>query len=157
VLFPESRVSVYRVMIPQTLCAVDKAQDVARAYKVTAMPTFAYVKNRRPSGKLLQSTGWRASQTQAQWRAVSRIPCQCRYTADARVLLLQIDFHATCELIPTAPPSSRALTTRVLAGELLKHRRNGVLFPESRVSVYCSKARRKLTHTGPAPWEEQLS
>jgi hypothetical protein len=43
--------------------------------------------------------------------------------------------------------------SRVLAGELLKHRRNGVLFPESRVSVYCSKARRKLTHTGPAPWE----
>jgi hypothetical protein len=34
-------------MIPQTLCAVDKAQDVARAYKVTAMPTFAYVKNER--------------------------------------------------------------------------------------------------------------
>jgi hypothetical protein len=33
--------------------------------------------HRRPSGKLLQSTGWRASQTQAQWRAVSRIPCQC--------------------------------------------------------------------------------
>ncbi|TKA54964.1 hypothetical protein B0A53_02437 [Rhodotorula sp. CCFEE 5036] len=26
---------------------VDKAQDVARAYKVTAMPTFAYVKNER--------------------------------------------------------------------------------------------------------------